>query len=128
MLFTPDNITERLFYSSGDPAVDFEVRDKEEGFLTNFCIDKTGKVRIALGIVNSVAELENDESFVPQFRYEIQSHQWNAHSEYVELELPNPVTEPAMFYKIRTAMLAEFKQRLNQQIKNAKARLRRGAK
>jgi hypothetical protein len=108
--------------------VDFEVRDKEEGFLTNFCIDKKGKVRLALGIVNCIAELEDDENYVPQSRYEINSHAWNAHSEYIEMELPNPVTEPAMFHKIRAAMLAEFKRRLNQQVKNAKARLRRGAK
>lgn len=127
MLFTPDNITERLFYSSGDPAVDFEVRDKEEGYLTNFCIDKKGKVRIATGIVNCMSENEDDERFVPSHRYDINPNPWNAHAEYVEMELPNPVAEPAMFYKIRTAMLAEFKRRLNQQVKNAKARLRRGA-
>lgn len=124
MKLLPDSITERVFYTSGIPEVDFEIRAKEDGELTNFCIDRASKVRIALGIVNTLPEQEDNENFVPMHRYDISPAPWNSHAEYVELELPNPVTEPGLFYKIRCAMLAEFERRLRRQIKNAKARLR----
>lgn len=128
MKLLPDAVTERVFYTSGVPEVDFEIRATEDGELTNFCIDKTGKVRIALGIVNMIPAQEDNESFVPMHRYGISPSPWNSHADYVVLELPNPVTEPGLFYIIRCAMLTEFERRLRRQIKNTKARLRKEVK
>lgn len=118
------DIEETVFYSSGDPDVDYEILQQEETDLVEFCIDPQGRVRRATGIVNMGGEEDNPD-YVPAVRYEIKHSAWNSHSQYVELCLPNPANNSLIYHLVRRAMLEEFQRRLQRQIKNAKARLKR---
>lgn len=123
-------IEETVFYGTGDSDLDYEIicQDDNSWYLTDFSIDPQGRVRKGTGIVNMVKGEDEDMRFVPAVRYEVKHSAWNSHSQYIEMELPNPATEPELYKVIRTAMLAEFKRRYSRQIKNAKARLKTRAK
>lgn len=123
------DIEETLFYSSGENDVDYEMiqQDEHASYLIGFCIDVKGRVRESLGIVSSGVLEDDNFDYVPSVRYEIEHSAWNSHSEYVEMNLPNPAVNVELYHLIRTAMIAEFTRRLKRQIKNAKARLARKA-
>lgn len=128
MKLTHGEIVETLFYSSGSDDVDYEIIQQDETDLADFCIDVKGRVRRSGGIVSCGVHEDDNFDYVPSVRYEIQHSAWNSHSQYVEMTLPNPATEPVLYVLIRNAMLDEFEHRLRRQIKNAKARLARSKK
>lgn len=119
------DIQETVFYSSGDRDVDYEILQQDETDLVDFCIDVKGRVRRGVGICSCGPHEDDNFDYVPSVKYSIEHSAWNSHSQYIELDLPNPATDTLLYHLVRNAMLEEFGLRLKRQIKNAKARLKR---
>lgn len=125
MFLDHSDIVETVFYSSGDLEVDYEILQQDETDLVDFCIDVKGRVRLATGICSSGPHEDDNFDYVPSVKFSIEHSPWNSHSQYVEMDLPNPANNRTMYDLVRTAMIEEFSRRLKRQIKNAKARLGR---
>lgn len=119
------DIQETVFYSSGDADVDHNILMQEDTDLTDFCIDVKGRVRRGVGICSSGPHEDDNLDYVPSVKFSIEHSAWNSHSQYIELDLPNPAKSTLLYHLVRGAMMDEFSRRLKRQIKNAKARLKR---
>jgi hypothetical protein len=108
--------------------VKFALTDDEMADIIGFCIDSKGNVRKGLGFTSMSAETDDHPDYVPRNRYEMIWSPWNSHSLYLELQLPNPAEDIALYTLIRNAMLTELKIRIERHKKNAQARIRREAK
>lgn len=96
------------------PELEFLFREDDKTLedLIDFSVDVKGLIRLSGGIVNMVPEEEDNPLFVPATRWSIDPMPWNSHGTYIELELPNPVTEPAQYKLVRDAMFKELEARL----------------
>lgn len=108
--------------------VKFSLSDNEMADIVGFCIDSKGNVRKGLGFTSISAETDDHPDYVPRNRYEMNWSPWNSHSLYLEIQLPNPAEDIALYTLIRNAMLTELKIRIERHKKNAQARVRREAK
>lgn len=106
----PSEYIEETLFLTG--IFDLEDFDAAYDHLTDFCIDKAGRVRISGGIVAPFDQPDN-MNFVPVERFELRSAPWNSHQAYLEVDLPNPALNFEYYYKIRTIMLAELQRRID---------------
>lgn len=121
------NIEETIFINEISKDVVFEIfSDENDGemILYDFCVDKYGKIRKGQGFVSINEEDYNDPKYVPANAFTINSSEWNAHSFYFTIDLPNPFVDMDYSQKIRTAFLDEVNRRYKIQKRNAKARLK----
>jgi hypothetical protein len=125
--FELGEIVETVFPTLSDD-VKFALTDDEMADIIGFCIDSKGNVRKGLGFTSMSAETDDHPDYVPRNRYEMIWSPWNSHSLYLELQLPNPAEDIALYTLIRNAMLTELKIRIERHKKNAQARIRREAK
>jgi hypothetical protein len=119
------DIVETVFYKASDEDLTHKIwcDDAVLATLTDFCIDRLGNVRKGKGIVNMMGEAEEfNPDFVPALRWSMSQAPWNSHDTYVEMYLPNPITSPALYAKIRSAMLTEFLTRLKAAERKVKRR------
>lgn len=124
--FDLGEIVETVFPNLSDD-VKFALTDDEMADIISFCIDSKGNVRKSLGFTSMSAETEDHPDYVPRNRYEMNWSPWNSHSLYLEIQLPNPAEDIALYTLIRTALLTELQKRLERHKKNAQARNRRAA-
>lgn len=125
--FELGEIVETVFPTLSDD-VKFALTDNEMADIIGFCIDSKGNVRKGLGFTSMSAETDDHPDYVPRNRYEMNWSPWNSHSLYLELQLPNPAEDIALYTLIRNSMLTELKVRIERHKKNAQARIRREAK
>ena len=125
--FSLGEILETVYPTLSDD-VKFSFTDDEMADIVGFCIDSKGNVRKSLGFTSMSNETEDHPDYVPRNRYEMNWSPWNSHSLYLELQLPNPAEDVALYTLIRTAMLTELKSRIARHKKNVQARVRREAK
>ena len=125
--FELGEIVETVFPALSDD-VKFALTDNEMADIVGFCIDSKGNVRKGLGFTSMSAETDDHPDYVPRNRYEMSWSPWNSHSLYLELQLPNPAEDIALYTLIRNAMLTELKARIEHHKKNAQASIRRQAK
>lgn len=125
--FEFDEIVETIHPILSDD-VKFSLSDNELADIVGFCIDSKGNVRKGLGFTSMSAETDDHPDYVPRNRYEMNWSPWNSHSLYLEIQLPNPAEDIALYTLIRNAMLTELKIRIERHKKNAQARVRREAK
>lgn len=104
-------ITETI-YLNGLDSLSEKSFESLTTHLRDFCIDMKGRVRKGLGIVSPSATEDDDLSFVPFERFKSTFSPWNAHSPYLEITLPNPAENFALYMKIRTAWIGEINTRL----------------
>ena len=105
-------ITETVYIELGD--LSYDAQERLVDFVTDFCIDRQGNVRKGQGMVAPPnSKHEYDPEWVPSVRWGLDPNAWNAHSDYLELELPNPAENVEFYKKIRLAMHNEINRRLS---------------
>lgn len=115
----PGNITETIFLN-GFRGLSPDSNEKLLNYLTDFCVDSNGNIRKSRGLISCGGQQDNDFNYVPQNRYQSKASHWTSHCEYLEIELPNPATESALYVKIRAAFIAEIEKRLNIDLRKIK--------
>lgn len=112
-------IVETVFLN-GFKAISSDNHDLLMNHICAFCIDRDGNVRKGHGLISTSESSYFDPDYVPNVRFDINQSPWNSHSEYVEINLPNPAVNFEYYQKIRIAFIAEIEKRLKTDLRKLK--------
>lgn len=112
-------IVETIFLH-GFNSISSDNHDLLMNYICAFCIDREANVRKGQGLISTGESDYYDPDYVPNVRYDINPCHWKAHSEYVEINLPNPAVNLEYYQKIRSAFIAEIEKRLTVDLRKLK--------
>lgn len=104
------DIVETVYIEVGNISID--SIERLINHVIDFNVDSRGGIRKGQGLVAYDDETEFNPEWVPRIRWGLNPNPWNAHSNYLEIELPNPADDMPLYTLVRTAMLAEIEKRL----------------